>query len=75
MSPTWLSKAQSDIVPVPGAELTGHGPPRVWIVAPCKTCLYNDMHNLLYLPSLQNILPAKVTGNVPFAKVNDSMII
>ena len=36
------------------------------MVAKHKTCLYNNVHDLPYVPPLGNILPAKV---------NDSMII
>jgi hypothetical protein len=45
------------------------------MVAGCEACLLKNISISLHVPLLLNILPAKVTGNVPFAKVNDSMII
>jgi hypothetical protein len=40
-----------------------------------RLSLYNNVHNLLYVPPSGNIPPAKVSGNVLPAKLSDSMII
>ena len=55
-----ILKGQCDIVLTPGAELTGHGPPQVLMVARHEACLYNNVHNLLYVPPSGDILPTKV---------------
>jgi hypothetical protein len=65
-TPAWLvQKGWCDAVPTPGTEPAGHGPVQVLTVARHKACFYNNVHNLLNVPPLGNVLPAKV---------NDSMI-
>jgi hypothetical protein len=60
-----MYKGLCDIVPAPGAEPAGHRPPGMFMVAMHEACLYN-IHNLLYVPPL---------GDLVSAKVNNSMII
>jgi hypothetical protein len=41
-------------------EPAGCGPPPVLMVAVHKACLYDNVHNLLYVPTLGGVFPAKV---------------
>lgn len=59
-SPAWLLwKGQCDSFAL-GAEPAGHGPPPVLTSAEHGACLYNNVHNLLYVPPSGAILPAKI---------------
>jgi hypothetical protein len=57
------------------AEPEECGTSQEFIVAKLKVCLYNNVHNLVYVPLLGVVLPAKVIGNALYAKVNCFMII
>lgn len=48
----------------PGAEPVGPGLPPVLTVARCEACLYNNVHNSIYVPSLGTIIPAKVNESL-----------
>jgi hypothetical protein len=56
------------MVLIPREEPTGHGPPQVLTVVRYEAYLYNNVHNLIYVPPLGNILPAKVIGECPFCQ-------
>lgn len=49
-----MQKGQCDTVPTRGEELTGLGPPRVLMVPKHEACLYNNVHNLLFVPPHQS---------------------
>jgi hypothetical protein len=58
-----LQKWQHDKISTPGAELRGHGFPQVLIVARHKACVYNNVHNLLYVSSLgDDVFPGMVNN-------------
>jgi hypothetical protein len=48
-SPAWLQKGWCDMVPAPGAEPAGQGPPQVLTAARHKACLHNSVHILMFL--------------------------
>jgi hypothetical protein len=48
------------MVPAPGAESAGCGPPQVLMVAMSEAYLYNNVHNFPCVPPSGNSLPAKV---------------